>query len=407
LPRAATSQPEKPGDHALIKRLTTYDQGGDAKAIKAVADAYYGGYRNMFEAHDWPERGEKILPSVQRRVAEAYGSVSSFQNLHTPSDLMFPMEAIKSDPPNVWLTSFYGFNPEGWGFLGFADEGRRRSFLERSRPGVLVVIYGAGKAAKDLLGNVIGVVQCSHETGTAEQFMSAERWHEKERDPERKGKWNFAVKVVRAWRIAPESRVAVRRFAPVATSMNAWQHIGSQGEPLTPAEALNILQLDLQVCDVFGGLPIYGAAVGPAKSILAPSKAGPTSQTPHLVQEAEGPKHLYILRLVGDTDAFLGKVANGQLIIKAGFSKSPRTRMNDHNRALPACAFHWEVFFSGPQENWQPHPTSNHARAGERAMQKELLATGRSLGGEFFLADSGTIQKAWEVGNAAARNLSE
>ena len=59
----------------------------------------------MFEAHHWPERGEKIIPAVQKRVVDTYGTVRAFEDEHAPSDLMFPMEAMKSDPPNVWLTS--------------------------------------------------------------------------------------------------------------------------------------------------------------------------------------------------------------------------------------------------------------------------------------------------------------
>ncbi len=390
-----------------MSKTSKYTQGGDSQAIKAIADDYYGSYTNMFEAHEWPERSAKILPAVQSRVVEAYGSVLSFEQAHQRSELMFPMEAIKSDPPNVWLTSFYGFNPEEWGMLGFADAERRQSFLDASKPGVLVVVYGAGKASKEELGQVIGIQQCSHQTGHSKQFISPVEWQKKERDPERVNKWNYAVKATRAWRVTPESRIGVREFAPEATSTEAWQHIGSRGKSLKREEAFNIFKLELQECDVFGEMPISESLVGTAKQILAPSKAGPVSQSPHMVQEAEGPKHLYILKLIGDTDAFLGEAAKGQLIVKAGFSKSPQTRRNDHNRTLPQCAFQWELMYSGPQLDISPYPTSDHAKAGEKAMQNALLTTGSSLGGEFFLADNDTIEAAWLKGNAAAKDFSK
>lgn len=389
-----------------MKPPATYAPGGDAQAIKAIADGYFGSYANMFKAHDWPERSAKMLPAVQGHVVETYGSVRAFQEAYQRGDEMFPMEALTASPPNAWLTSFYGFKPEEWGFLGFTDEERRRSFIEKSEPGVLVAIYGAGEASDDELGRIIGVLQCSHELGNAEAFCSPVRWKRKQADPTRARKWNYAVKATRAWRVTPETRMDVRQFAPDATKNGAWQHIGARGERLTPREALNILKLDLQECSVYGENPVIESLPGSARQVLAPSKAGPVSQKPFLTQESEGPKHLYILALKGDTDAFLGKPANGKLIVKAGFSKSPKTRRDDHNRALPEeCAFGWEILKCGVSAGHEPYPSSAHAKAGERRIQ-EVLCTpgGRSLGGEFFLAERELIVAAWEKGNQAARD---
>ena len=55
------------------------EPGWDAQTISRIANEKYGGFRQMFEAHDWPERGEKMMPSVQRHVAETYGSVENFE----------------------------------------------------------------------------------------------------------------------------------------------------------------------------------------------------------------------------------------------------------------------------------------------------------------------------------------
>ena len=379
----------------------------DAQAIKRVAESYYGGYRNMFDAHGWSERNDQMIADAPRRIIQTYGSVQSFEEKHALSELMFPIEAIKSDPPNVWITSFYGFRPEEWGFLGFTKESARNSFLNRSKPGVLVAVYGTERAAKDERGKVIGILQCSHETGHAERFMSPAAWARKDSSVEDKGRWNYAVKAVRAWRISPESRMDVKIFAPEATRTGAWEHIGAQGEPLMRKEALNIFKFDLQEVDVCGETPIIASVIGTAKEILAPSRAGPVSQNPYTVRESEGPKHLYLLRLVGDTDAFLGEPARGHMIVKAGFSKSPQTRRDDYNRALPRCAFHWEVLHSGLHSGWNAYPSSGHARCGELAMQTILKKEpdGRSLDGEFFLASKKAIEAAWIAGNKAAKEF--
>ncbi len=380
-------------------------QGWDAQAIQKIANGYYGGYANMFEAHGWPERSTKIMPAVQSRVVETYGSIRDFEEAHPPSDNMFPMAAIKSKPPNVWLTSFYGFRPEEWGFLGFSDPKMLTSFLNRSEPGVLVVVYGGPKAKQVERGRIIGIQQCSHRTGIARQFMSPAAWAQKEKDSDSGGKWDHAVKATRAWRVTPETQMDVARFALDTYSPGRGQAIGSWGMQLSSSEALNILKLDLQECSVYGENRISESVPGTAKQVLAPSKAGPVSQKPFLTQESEGPKHLYILFLKGDADAFLGEAAEGKLIVKAGFSKSPRNRRDDHNRALPQCAFRWEILYCGVSAGYEAYPTSDHAKAGERAMQ-EVLCTpgGRSLGREFFLADRELLVAAWEKGNLAARD---
>ncbi|SFR58847.1 hypothetical protein [Litoreibacter janthinus] len=55
-----------------------YKPGWDAKAISRIAKEHFGGWTQMFESHGWPERGAKMMPSVQRRVAETYGSILAF-----------------------------------------------------------------------------------------------------------------------------------------------------------------------------------------------------------------------------------------------------------------------------------------------------------------------------------------
>lgn len=356
----------------------------------------------MFQVHGWDVPGDKMMTSAPSLTVREYGSVQRFEDLHAPGGLMSPMEAIYSDPPNVWLTSFYSFRPEEWGLPGFSDEERRRSFIAGSRPGVLVVVYGAGQAERSDLYQIIGVQQCSHQLGHTRQFMAPAAWDAKHRDPERADKWNYAVKATRAWRVTPETRTFVRDFAPKATETEARQHIGARG---VPQEALNILKLDLQEVDVYGENPIIGSTPGGAREILAPSKAGPVSQNAFVTRKSEGPKHLYVLKLQGATDAFLGESAGGKIVVKAGFSSSPQTRCDDHNHTLPKCAFRWEVLYSGIKSGLEPHPSSNHAKADERGMQQILCRAppaGTSLGGEFFLADPDLVEEAWTEGNLKA-----
>ncbi|TGD44575.1 hypothetical protein EEB11_03020 [Pseudotabrizicola sediminis] len=59
-----------------------HEPGWDSKAIARIAKEKYGGTQQMFEAHDWPERGSKMMTSQQRHVTERYGSVLAFVEHH-------------------------------------------------------------------------------------------------------------------------------------------------------------------------------------------------------------------------------------------------------------------------------------------------------------------------------------
>jgi hypothetical protein len=52
-------------------------QGWDAQIISDIANKL-GGYKAMFERFGWPERGADMMPAVQGRVAQTFGSVEAF-----------------------------------------------------------------------------------------------------------------------------------------------------------------------------------------------------------------------------------------------------------------------------------------------------------------------------------------
>ncbi|MEO0752969.1 MAG: GIY-YIG nuclease family protein, partial [Pseudomonadota bacterium] len=135
---------------------------------------------------------------------------------------------------------------------------------------------------------------------------------------------------------------------------------------------------------------------------LLPSKPGPVSQSGYFCKEAEGPKSVYILELVGDPNAFLGFDAGGKRIIKVGISKSPISRCDSLNRALPECAFNWRVHTSNEMLGLDQFTSSKPALRAETAMKEFFHRREKSLGGEFFLIDINTVEQAWSVGVEAA-----
>ena len=56
--------------------------GWDSRAIAETAKKKYGNFTRLFEAHNWPERGRDMMPKVQSRVKQTYGSVAEFVRHH-------------------------------------------------------------------------------------------------------------------------------------------------------------------------------------------------------------------------------------------------------------------------------------------------------------------------------------
>ena len=372
--------------------------GWDAQAIADIARDQFGGLKGMFEAKGWPERDAAMMPAVGRRVVEAYGSVAAFvARYHTPEPGSLRAQ-VMAEPPNVWLTSFYGFSPETWGYLGFSNDGQRKHFIRETQPGALVVIYGTRtRAPTAQRGMVIGIQQVSHRVNHAEAFMDPSAWARKHADPDQREKWNLAVKATRAWRVVEESYMPIEEFAPETYTTARAQFIGSQGVRLTSAEARRLLDFTLIEASVFGEMPITAAAPASGAELLSPSRPGPVSQSGYFCKEAEGPKSLYVLRLRGDESAYLGYPANGRAIVKVGMSGSPSSPCQALNSSFPIGTFGWEVLRTNKIFGLPLFPKSSDAISAETRIKAYLHQYEQSLGGEFFLAKLSSVHAAWEA----------
>lgn len=384
--------------------------GWDKRAVNEIANRDYGGLPEMFAAHGWTTQGRSVSQIAPTKIVESYGSIASFEAAHRDgrdrNPMLDPLAAFRNDPPEVFIKSFHGFTPESWGFLGYTKPSSRDKFVRESKPGALVVICATAKAANPVERlRVLGMQQQSHIPVSKWDYLDPARHVTERSDPDRARRWAYALKAVRAWRITPEERPFVRDIFPAThANGNNGTQIGSYGVRLQPKEAFALLDLNMIEVQVFGGPPVDTYLPAPALQVLTPSRPGPVSQTGYMVREAEGPKHLYVLRLEGDADALLGYDATGQLVVKVGFSCSPETRRAAHNKTLPACAFEWRMHHSSYVDGLEAFPSSGHALAGEQAMKDLLSKSGRSLGGEFFLASGQAVQQAWDRALIAAKN---
>lgn len=316
---------------------------------------------------------------------------------------LLPESTKLPDGREVWLTSFWGFDPSKWGCIGFADEAKRNRFLSQSKSGVLVAIYVTkGKGPEEMRGKVVGVLELSHEAGHAQNYISGDRWREKELNPKSKGKWLHAVKATRAWSIVPEDWKRVEDIFPKAYGSAHPEFIGASGVKVSAHEAEILLQLDVQEMHVYGSTEVADPTIQTLDSALSPSRAIPPPSEPYTVGETDGPKYLYILELQGDIASYRGcspEEVEDKSIIKVGFSKSPLARRNQIQSAYPEGVFKWSVLFPSPVPEDAPYANASVAIAGEDAMKKRLVdGNAEVLGGEFFLAEDWLVYKTWFAG---------
>lgn len=99
----------------------------------------------------------------------------------------------------VWLRAFYGFGPEGSGFLGFTHEGDRESVLSKLRDGDLVLIYGAVDEItdRDAKSQILGFLEVSRELCDANDRSAQEQidWKHQQGFSDR---WSYGLVVRRA-----------------------------------------------------------------------------------------------------------------------------------------------------------------------------------------------------------------
>jgi len=351
------------------------------------------------------------LSMVPYREVSLYGSESNnfqaffgFQSLDNLTDvanseLGSPLSHILDEPePNVWLTSFYGWGPEEWGCAGFSAVNQANTFQKETKPGVLLVVYGAksGRTPKHLQGKVLGIYQMSHKRGDSAQWLSPGSIIRNEREGF-EDKWTHAFKCERAWSIDPSARPDIENLAPETYAKGGHQFLGSQGRRLTRLEAQNLLKYSWFEEDVY---------LGNSKSSDEPaefftSQQGPIAkQAGSSNQDPDGPRDLYILKLNGDIPNILGIQTDelkGHQVIKAGLSKNAQRRCDTLNKSIPGNTYYWEVAqYSSKSFGWK-FPDGETAKAHERELQFMLQEPedAKSLGGEFFRVHPEDIHNAW------------
>lgn len=321
------------------------------------------------------ERGTSAIEVPQERISDLEAS--------PPNDIDHDWSTPSG---RVWVTSFWDFNPESEGHLGFTHEGDRTWFLGEWRRGDLVMVYAGGEQAPDhLKGRVLGFLEIDRKTIRDVQRMSPEgqRWKVQARVTDR---WTFAVPAVRAWRATDGP--SARQIAPVTLGANAnWQLIARRGALLEPDEAARALDISVQPTDVYGEAPLSAEE---KSRVYIPSRGFPMSFGKRITTTSDGEHFLYAMRLMCDPSALLDgpqHALRGKAIVKVGLAKSVEERRKQLNASLPpAGKLRWDVILKS-----RALRNGDSALAAETLLKAHFADVFRSLGNEFFLCDERSI----------------
>ena len=178
---------------------------------------------------------------------------------------------------SVWLTGFWGFDPENEGILGFTDPRDRDRLFSMVGDRQLVCIYGAASPETDSkqVHHLLGVleVECTPIDSWSKMSDIA-----KDRNIRlgRQEKWRHAMPVRRAWRT--NHTLDVNQVFPKSYDPKNGRYIARFGTWLMPHEARWLLEkVPFVETDVFGEHSVQvagpsGPESGSIAAFLKPSR---------------------------------------------------------------------------------------------------------------------------------------
>ena len=352
-----------------------------------------------------------ILSRIPYKEVPLYGSENNFKNsVFIPSvrggDVGVEQELSSpfAKSPSVWIKAFYGYDPESWGCVGYNQPGRIDTLINNTTDPFIMAIWVTFDSNDPAAGKLAGFMEVTHEKGRRADFIAPFQ-----DDAHEKGKWEYSLRASRAWEILPEFQPKIRDFYPDMQAGKRERASGRWAEKLPDQYIEKLKALPRREVKVYGS----DAEITP--DIVFPStkggfvKSGPGRRNGFEVGEPRSlEKELYILKLNGDVDAFLGRNGHGQSIYKIGLSISPETRKATLNSAIPNGQFYWSVERTTLRDGDPRYPNHEIAEAGEMAMKEYLGGIKNAhLGGEFYLASEKAIKAAWELGKSKASAMKE
>ncbi len=153
--------------------------------------------------------------------------------------------------PSIWLGSFFGFNPEEDGYIGWTKEADRDHVMGKIAAGDLMLIYGAGSEPNDpsQKQGILGFLQVDP-LPIRDVDKASDKSMARKRENGWQEKWTYALPVRRAWRVVEFARLDM--IANKSYSPDKGRAIAAWSPQLEPGEVRKALTLKVEEVPVFG-----------------------------------------------------------------------------------------------------------------------------------------------------------
>jgi hypothetical protein len=288
---------------------------------------------------------------------------------------------------SVWLTGFWGFDPEEVGAMGFTDERDRDRLFQLIDKRQLVCIYGAASPETDrnIVHHLLGILEVERTPIDSWERMSEVA---KKRNIElgRRNKWRFAMPVRRAWRT--KHTLDVNQVFPHSYDPSKGQYIARFGTWLIPDEARWLLEnVPFSQTNVFGEPPISDEIdanqTAPLSVFLKPSSGVFGSFGDRNFQIEDKPHNLYLAHFPSSPELLAGRrLEAGWGLVKIGISGDLKNRLKALNLSFPETTeISWKIIRKAQ------FPDRASAANAETAFKTRSVENygAISLGREFFV----------------------
>ena len=294
---------------------------------------------------------------------------------------------------SVWLTGFWGFQPEEEGILGYTIERDRDRFFEQISHQQLVCIYGSASPEtnnKDV-HQLLGIIEVERTPIDSWEKMS-DKSRRRNVELGRQDKWRFAMPVKRVWRT--KHTLDIGQVFPQSYDPNNGRNIARFGTWLTAKESQWLLEdVPFTQVNVFGEPPITDAN-HPAQSmekLLTPATGifGKFGKREFEIHDKK--HHLYLAQFQKSPDLLVGKnLEREQILVKIGISGNLKNRIKALNMSFPETTeIKWEIIRTAEFPN-RAFAAENETRFKKLAVERY---GGKSLGREYFVINEDKVEQ--------------
>ena len=294
------------------------------------------------------------------------------------------MTLLLPEGRKIRIRSFYGFNPEDDGYVGWTRESSRDAYLGKISDGDIIMIYGASakETEKSLRSYVLGFLEVDA-TPIRDFEKSSESGLQSKRDAGWGDKWTYAIPVRRAWRA--QEKIMISTIALNSYRAKAGQSLAVHGADLDAAENAQALKIKVRQTNVYGEPPVEadGGAITLFGKVFQPSRAFAGSFGERSSVYEDGEAFLYLAQFEGDGHALIGRnktYGDKNVVLKIGVTNDLERRCNELNAGIPPAAQgRWKM-----RVRSQPFPDKRSAEEVEALFKNKSNGRLESLGGEFF-----------------------